>query len=184
MALAKNRAKINVKGWGYLKLREISPTPSDTFLDVGYLQETSIADTRPMVEAIDERGFQVDYVDSGASLVIIATVMQSDIDIVTLLKVASGRYYDVYMHGVTADGKYQELRAYCCKLKPGPGFTNKSGAIRTVPIEIHALTVKAAFTANPVAFNIAINEQYVLLENATQQGPPIDTATAVATAVL
>jgi hypothetical protein len=53
-----------------------------------------------------------------------------------------------------------------------------------LPLELRALPVKTGFTATPTDFNITANDFYVVTENASQVGPPTDTAASVAAACL
>ena len=184
MALGKSRTRIQVRGGGFLLMREISPTPSDTFLDVGYLQQTEFTDTRNMIEAIDERGLQVDFIEGGTIVVLKATLMQADADVIALLRNSASKYYDVYYYAVLADGKYQEFSAPVCKFMGGPKMTFAANTIRTVELELRLLPSKGAYTRTPAAFNVALGDFYVVSENAAKQGPPSDTASNTAAACL
>lgn len=184
MALAKSRTKIQVRGGGFLLMREISPSPSDTFLDVGYLQSTNWQDERNMLEAIDERGLQVDFVEGGQVVTITSQLMQADIDVINLLKGSASKYFDVYYYAVLADGKYQEFSAPVAKIMGGPKLNFAANTMRTVELQLRLLPSKGAYTRTPTAFNIAAGEFYVVSENVSKQGPPSDTASATASACL
>jgi hypothetical protein len=53
-----------------------------------------------------------------------------------------------------------------------------------MPLQLRMLPAKGAMTRTPTDFNFAAEEFYVYDENASQAGPPTDTATAVAAAAL
>jgi len=187
MALQKLRNRINVKGGGLLQLRQLKPTPSDTFLDVGFLQSTGIEDTHDMILSKDERGFLVDYVSGGEEPVLKCVLKQSGIDEINLIKNAEGIYYEAYYKVKLASGSFQEVDIPLCKIKTGPTLNFAAATERTIDLEIHMLTVVAttSITRNPTGYNMDpnVNPFYVLVENANALGPPADTASAVATLV-
>lgn len=187
MALGKNRSRVSVKGGGLLKLRQISPTPSDTFLDVGFLQSTSLDDKYDMMTAKDERGFVIDFVTGGEEPVITAVLLQSTIDEVNLIKNADGIYYEAYYYCKLANGNIQELDIPLCKIKPGPKLDFKAATERTLSLELHMLSVNAVSTITraPTDYNMdpTVNSFYVLIESATAKNAPSDTASSLKTAV-
>lgn len=180
MALGKDRGAINVKGGGFFKIRELKPTATDAWSDVGYLQSTEFNDEHTMVEAIDERGLQVDYVDGGQSMKLTTQLMQSDYDVLNLLKGAAGKVYEGYYKCLTAEGNYQEWNFPLCRLNPGIKMTMQASTLRAIPLEIRCLSVKANMTRTPVEYNVTEGQQYVMTENAAEKGAPSDTASTVA----
>lgn len=186
MALLKSRDRVSVKGGGLLKIRQIAPTPSDTWLDVGYLGETNLEDTRNMVESMDERGFTIDYLEGSSAPLIRSTLKQTSIDEINLLKNDSGIYYEVYYYVKTGKGYFQELDILLAKLKPGPVLQFAAATERTLVLELHMLAVNATgtITRAPTGFNMdtSVNPYYVLVENAAAINAPSDTASAMKTA--
>jgi hypothetical protein len=180
MALVKNRTRINVKGGGLLKLRELSPTASDTFLDAGYLGGTDLDDAHDMVESKDERGFVIDYKSGGEAPVLKSVLKQSGIDEINLLKNAVGKYYEAYYYVKLQNGNIQEINIPLCKIKPGPSLKMAAATERTLDLEIHMLAIpgESAIVRAPTDYNIdpAVNRYYVLLESATAKGVTTDTA--------
>jgi hypothetical protein len=185
MALARDRTRQDLNGGGLLKLREISPTPSDTFLDPGYLGGTDFGDEHSVIKWIDEVGNVINAQTGQREAGIKGVLQQTSLDEINLLKNARGKYYDVYYYKKNFEtGKIQELSACCCKLKPGPVLSMKSNTQRTLALEIYFLAPKAAFVRTPTDYNVTADEPYVLIENAVAKGVPIDTAASLATAVL
>ena len=187
MALAKSRLKTNVRGGGLLKIRELNPSPSDTWLDVGYLGGTDLDDAHDMIVSKDERGLVIDFLSGGEEPVLKSVLKQSGIDEITLVKLCAGKYYEGYYKAVTAEGKIQELEIPICKIKPGPVLKFAGATERTIDLELHMLAVASdsSITRAPTDYNMdpAVNRYFVLLENATAKNAPTDTATAVWTAV-
>lgn len=185
MALARNRTRQDVNGGGILKLREISPTASDTFLDAGYLGGSDLGDEHSIIKWIDEVGNVINAQSGQREAGIKSVLQQSGIDEINLLKNARGKYYDVYYYKKNLEsGLIQELSAGICKLKPGPVISMKSNTQRTLALEIYFLAPKAAFTRTPTDYNIVADEPYVLIENAVAKGVPTDTAATMAAAIL
>jgi len=187
MALVKDRARINVRGGGLLKVRQIHPAPSDTWTDVGYLTKTDIDDTREMVESRDERGILIDWVEGAAAPMIKSVLKQTSIDEINLMKNADAIYYEVYYYCKLANGRFQELDAPIGKIKPGLILSFASATERTMEIEIHFLPVtpETSITRAPTGYNLdpAVNRHYVIVENAAALNAPTDTASSLKTAV-
>lgn len=184
LALSRDRLRQNVRGGGLAKLREIYPTPSDTFLDLGYLNGTDLTDDHNMIEITDEAGNFIDTL-SGSQKAMMKTVLtQSSIDEVLLRKNARAKYYDLYYSVLLANGNTQEVSAGIVKIKAGGNLEFKSGTLRGIELEIYFLAPKGDFTRTPVDYNIVAPAPYVIIENAVAKGLPSDTATNLKTAVL
>lgn len=164
-------------------VRELYPTPSDTFLDVGWLGGTNLNDEHNMLEIIDEQGILLDWKSSGKVFNLTSKLKQSGIDEINLVRNADGKYYEMYYKVTTGEAKVQEINAFV-KIQPGAQIEFAAGTERTIPITIKGWAVKAALVRSPTVYNIAVYESYVYIENAAAQGVPIDTAATVATAVL
>lgn len=183
MALTKARTRINVKGGGLLKLREISPTQTDAFVDAGYLGGTDLNDEHSMLEIVDEVGNLVDALSGARKAVLTTTLKQTTLDEINLIKNASGKYYDAYYYVKLANTYVQELTAIPCKIKPGPVLTFKSATERTIQVTIYFLAPKATATRAPTAYNVTVDEPYVLIENAAAQGAPTEATSTFATLI-
>jgi hypothetical protein len=186
MALQRLRTRQDVNGGGILKVRQISPTPADPFLDLGYLGGTDLGDEHSILKWIDEVGNVINAQSGQREAGIKSILQQTSIDEINLLKNARGVYYDVYYYKKNLEtGTIQELSACICKLKPGPVLSMKSNSQRTLALEIYFLAPKAAFTRTPTGFNVVADEPYVIAEQASVAlGAPSDTASTLATAVL
>lgn len=182
MALGKLRTSINVRGGGLLKTRELIPAPTDGWSDLGYIQSTQVADTHTMVDAQDERGLMIDWIDGGQGVVISGNLMQSAIDEVTFFKTLSLKYHDLYYYVPLANGQFMEVVAIG-RFKPGFTLAFAAATLRALPFEFHCLPAKIALTRAPTTFNFAINDMYVVTQNASAQNAPTDTATSVAAAI-
>lgn len=184
MALEKSRLRINVKGGGTLRIRELSPTPSNTFLDVGYVTTDTLLDEPTMVDSIDEVGNFIDT-KSGAQKVTWKTVLkQTSIDEINLLKNAVGKYYDLFYSVLLANGNTQEFRVWLGKIKPILTLEFAAATERKIEVEITALMPKATFTTTPTDYNVTAGNYYVVIENVVAKGVPTDTAASMATAIL
>ena len=186
MALARDRLRQDINGGGLLKIREISPTPVDTWFDLGFLGGTDFGDEHAIIKWIDEVGNVINAQSGQREAGIKSILTQTSIDEINLLKNARGKYYDLYYYKKNLEtGKIQEISACCCKLKPGPVLSMKANSQRTLALEIYFLAPKAAFTRTPTGFNVVADEPYVIAEQAvTPLGAPSDTASSLATAVL
>jgi hypothetical protein len=186
MALARDRLRQDINGGGLLKIREISPTPVDTWFDLGFLGGTDFGDEHAIIKWIDEVGNVINAQSGQREAGIKSILTQTSIDEINLLKNARGKYYDLYYYKKNLEtGKIQEISACCCKLKPGPVLSMKANSQRTLALESYFLAPKAAFTRTPTGFNVVADEPYVIAEQAvTPLGAPSDTASSLATAVL
>jgi hypothetical protein len=186
MALARNRTRINVKGGGKLYIREISPTASNTYLDLGYLQSTEFMNDNAMVGEVDEAGVLPDMNQGSQKATLKAVLKQSSIDEINLLNNAAGKYYELYYKNANlANGYVQELSIPIAKLKVGTTLKGASATERQLELEVYALAPKAAYTRGVTAFNVTENVPFILTENATAQFNTSNTeASALATAVL
>lgn len=183
LALGRDRTRINVKGGGLLKLRETSPTQTDTFSDAGYLGGTDLNDEHNMLEIIDEVGNLIDALSGGRKAMLKGILKQTSIDEINLLKNAVGKYYDAYYYVKLNNGRFQELTAIPCKIKPGPVLSFKSATERTIELTIYFLAPKASATRAPVAYNVTVDEPYVLIEGAAATGVPTEATTTFGTLI-
>ena len=185
MALDRNRGRINVKGGGKFKLREESPTASNSWLDLGWATSLKLVDEHSMVDIIDDGGNFVDSKSGGRKATWEAVLKQSGIDEINLLKNAEGKYYDLYYSVLVAnDTLTQEISIPLGKIKPGVVLEFKSATERTLAVQISCLAPKADYVRTPTAFNVTENVPYVITEGAVANDPPTDTASTLATAIL
>lgn len=180
---SKDRRQISVKGGGVIKLRELDPTPSDTFVDLGFIAETELQDLYTMIDSIDDAGHFIDTKEAGQKVVLKTKLKQTAKEQIDFQRLAAGKYHEVYFPVTLNNGKIQEYSLPLCRIKPGASLMFQPKE-RTIDIEIHALAVKADFVRTPTDYNISANQSYVMIENDTAKGAPTDTASSVATAVI
>ena len=185
MSLGKNRRRINVRGGGTLMLRELSPSPSDTFVDAGYIASSKLIDEHDLITTTDEHGDLV-QTSSGSRAVRWETVLQqSGADEIALLRDAAVKYFEAYYTVPTAgDTLMQEISIPLCRVKPGPVLEFAGGTARTLQLTLHALAPHASFARTPAAFSVAKAEPYILTEASEAHGYPTDGAVDLAAAIL
>lgn len=183
LALARDRTRISVKGGGLAKIREISPSQVDAFLDLGYLSGSDINDEHNVLEIIDEAGNLIDALSGGQKSYIKTMLKQSSADEINLLKNAAGKYYDFYYYAKLNNGRFQELTAIPCKIKPGPVLSFKSATERTIEVTIYFLAPKAAATRAPIGYNVTADVPYVLIEGAAATGVPTEATSTFTTLI-
>lgn len=186
MALGKSRIKQEVKGGGLLKIRQLSPSASDTFVDVGWLGGTDIEDSHDMIDGRDERGLLFNR-QSGAETVTIKTKLkQSSKDEIDLVTKCKDQFYEGYYKVLTQAGAYvQEYSFFIMKIKPGVVLSMQSATERTIEVEITLLAVGSETTIvrAPTDYNItpSTNPYWLMIENAigSIKGAPTDTAATI-----
>lgn len=176
MALQKSRTRINVKGGGLLKIREIYPAQSDTWLDVGYLGGTDLTDEHNMIEIVEEAGNFIDALSGSQKVTIVTTLKQTSIDEINLLKNTTGKYFDAYYYVKLANGNVQEISAIPVKIMPGPVLSFQSATERTLQVTMYFLAPKATAVRTPTSYNVTKDVPYVLIENANAINEPTETA--------
>jgi len=185
MALARSLNRINVKGGGKIQIRELSPTASNTYQDLGYLTSSTLSDEHTMVDSVDEIGALVNS-QSGARKVTWKTVLkQTSADEIDLLRNSTGKLYEVY-YVVTESNTYKKMICLLpVRIKSSVVLNFASATERTIEVEMMCLAPKAAYTRGVTAFNIIANDPYVLVEAATETFNTTNTeANAIASAVI
>ena len=179
----KDRRQINVKGGGKVYYREIDPTPSNTFIDLGYIKESALNDIYNMIKSIDDAGHKIDNKEAGQEVTFTTKLMQTAKEQIDFQRLAAGKYFDIYIPILLNNGYTQEIRFPVARIVPGAKLEFKP-VERTIDITIDALCPKAAFTATPTDYNVTENVPYIMIENAIAKGAPSDTASSLATAVI
>jgi hypothetical protein len=181
MSLERVRTRENAKGGGLLKARQIFPTPSDTFLDWGWLGGTTLDDKRDIVESKDEVGDLVIVLESGRMATLATLLQQTSQDEIDLVNNANGKFYDLWYTALLANGDTQSLSAGVCQIKPGAKLDYKPGQ-RVIEVTLYMLAPKAAFTRTPSTLNIVSRVPYVMVTATTPTAIPTDTASSLWTA--
>lgn len=185
MALARDRKRINVKGGGKFYMRQIDPSPSNTYLDPGYLAGTSVLDEPTMVDSVEEAGNFVDTKVGATKATVEITMEQSGIDELGLMQNADGKYYEGYYPVLLANGNSQEWSFPLMKLKPGFNLNFAAATKRQIKLPFTLLAPKAAYVRGVTAFNVVANGTYIVVEGANATFNTANTeAAALATAIL
>lgn len=185
MALQKSRLRINIKGGSTFKCREISPTPTDTFTDFGYLTSLEFHDAVEMTEASDPTGNLINSLAGDRKVTFTVTLMQTSKEEIDAVSALADKYYDVIYHVQLNEAtKYQHLSMPCVKFNPSVELVYSSGTMREIKLSGYALAPKANYTRTPTSYNVTANVPYVFLDDTTAVQDPTDTASALATAIL
>jgi hypothetical protein len=177
MALQKDRTRLNVKGGGLLKIRQLTSGGAETtMLDVGYLDETTFTIEGDFTVSQSEDGQVVEALTSGEVVKIKSVLKQSTKDEIDVIATAEGKYFHAYYYCVLGNGNYQEIYIALCKINPNLSLEYKRGTERKVPIEIVALTPKGTVTVTPSAFNTTPPAVFVMTEAGSAYGQ-VTTAT-------
>ena len=180
--MAKNRRLISVKGGGLLKVREIDPTPSNTFVDLGYLGESKLSDSYNIVESKDDAGHFIDAKEAGQIVKFESSLLQTSKAEIDFMKDAAGKYFEAYYQVRLNNGSYQEWLFPVCRIVPGQELEFKAGE-RRIKLTLYALYIPVALTRTPTNYNTAADAYYVMIENSSSQGAPSDAATVPAAGI-
>lgn len=177
MALGLKRTSINVKGGGDIQIREIDPTPSDTFLSLGSVKDVNFIDAYGMVESIDGAGDFIDNKPGSRAAMVTATLMQTTKDEIDVMKDAADKLYELYYTVTLNNASFQEFVAPIVRITPGMNLTFASATERTIALDIKFLAPFTVLTRTPTSYNTALREPYALSESTSQIGAPTDAAT-------
>ena len=185
MGLQKDRNRSNVKGGGDFYIRQIYPTPSNTYLSLGYLDSSKLSDKHSMVGDPDEEGQTIAKNDGGQDVVFTETLKQSGIDEINLIRNAAGVLYEAYYPCTLKNGNVQEISIPICQIIPNLDAEYKGATERKLTVEIQCLAPKAAYTRGVTAFNVLKNQPYIVVEGAAATFNTSNTeASALATAIV
>jgi len=186
MALGKSRTSINVKGGGDFWIRELSPTATNTYSQLGYIASTDFIDEASMVGEPDEAGNLIDSKRGARKCTVSIVLKQTGIDEINLLKNAANKYYEGYYKVPVKNGTMvQEVSIPLMKITPKISLKFASATERQLPVDITMLAPKANFTRTRTAFNITENEPYIIVENTDANFDLNNTeAAAIASAII
>lgn len=180
--MAKNRRLISVKGGGLLKVRELDPTPTTSFTDLGYLGESKLSDTYNVVESKDDAGHFIDAKEAGEMVKFESSLLQTSKTEIDFMKNAADKYFEAYYQVKLNNGSYQEYLFPVCRITPGAEMEFKAGE-RRIKITVNALYLPSALTRTPTDYNSSAGDYYKLIENSAAVGAPTDAATVPAAAI-
>jgi hypothetical protein len=183
--MAKSRKAISVRGGGTFYYREIDPTPSNTYLEAGYIASSELDDVQQMVGEVDESGVLPD-IKSGSQIVKWKMVLkQATQAVIDLLRNAAGKYYEGYYVVLLANGQYQEISIPVFTFSPNVNLRFAAATERQVACELNCLAPKAAYTRGVTAFNVVKDQPYIVLDGASATFNTSNTeASALATAIM
>lgn len=184
MALGKDRSRINVRGGGDLYIRELKPTATDAFSQLGIIEKFEIVPDFGMMDIPDAEGNILDFLAGQKRFGINITLAQSSKDELDFIHNASGKYYDMLYNVPMEDGTTQQWSFCLVKFEPGSPLSFAGSTKRSPMLKGVALAPKAAFTRTPTTFNIVKNTPFVLYQNASPAATPSDTAATMATAII
>lgn len=185
MSNALDRQRINAKGGGEFFIRELGPTPSNTYLSLGYLDSSKLLDDPQMVGDPDEGGNQIAKISGGQDVKWQTTLKQSSIAEINLLRNAAGKFYEGYYAVTLENGNIQEISIPLLQIIPKLELAFAAATERKIPVEIQCLAPKAAYTRGVTTFNVVKNQPYIMIEGATATFNTSNTeASAMATAIL
>jgi len=174
--MGRDRRQINVKGGGYLSLREIDPTPTNGFTLLGFIGESTWDVAFNMVESKDDAGNYIDTKEAGQMVSFESSLLQSDKVQADFMITAASKYFEFYYKVLLNNGQTQELLFPLARLNPGMKWDFKAAERRT-PLKFWALWPQTALTRVPTDYNSAIGEYYKLIQNTVPKGEPSDAAT-------
>jgi len=178
----KSREQINVKGPSTVQYRELFPTASDAWVDLGYIKESELSDIYNMIKSIDSQGNKIDNKEAGQDVTFTTKLMQSQKEQLDFQRLAATKYFQIYMPLLLNNGDTQEFVFHICRITPGAKLSMKAGE-RLIDITIDALAPSADFTAAPTDYNVTKNVPYTMVENTVVVGAPTNTASTLYAAI-
>jgi len=139
---ARNRDAIVKHGGGIILVSLVSDTGAEISLnpdnvkDLGYIQESTFIDNTDTEDAKDETGNLIQSHETDRSIKITGVLMQTDKKTLDIAKECRGQFYQIYYYMGIVDGKYQELFAPICRIKPSVEMPSTT---RRIPLEITIL---------------------------------------------
>ena len=145
-APARDRGAFSPKGGGIIKVKEVNDDGTDlstpsTIYDLGFLQETTFADSTPTDQFKDEAGDTVQTIEGDRSVTVVGTLMQRDKAILDMAKECRGKFYAMYKYNGIVNGKHQEVFFGIGKVDPAFEVKLQGG---TVPFKFTAMKTPAA----------------------------------------
>ena len=176
--IVRDKSAIKKYNGGKIYVKEVEEdgtdlgTP-DTFTDIGYVQESSILDTRDKEEERDESNAVVSTSDTNRSVIFSGLLMQSDLKTLDFLsKNCESKFYAVYYLSAEniQSAEVQEIAFGICEIKPNLELVSGT---RRPPFEITALKNEAEITisalpaiATATSFVIAAGGYYQIEQGA------------------
>lgn len=178
--MPRDRSKIIAKGGGTLYLRELKA--GESFWDAGYLSEVSLASDVELAKVIDGAGNLLDEKETGKTITLSATLLQSSKEEIDKILNASEKYFDVFYSVKVKDDLFQEIYIPLAKVRPKGTVTYKAEA-RTLAIEIVALMGKhtndETVTTQNGSITVKVGTYFTLIEGSSSVGLPTTPAETI-----
>jgi hypothetical protein len=175
-SIIRDKGAITKYGGGVIKILEVddsgTPVSGATAIDLGYIQETVFSDQTETEAVSDETGNKVQEFEGQRNVKLTATLMQTNKEVLDLVKEVRGKYYQVYyLSSKNINGKAQEIVFAIGRIKPAIELNSLQ---KRVPIEINFLKNEATIHVNTDTIyggyadgvNILAGEYYTIVETA------------------
>jgi len=153
--IVRDKSAIKKFGGGKIYVMEVNEdgTPlasPDTFTDIGYVQESTLADNTDKEEERDESNAVVATSDTNRSVIFSGLLMQSDIETLDFLRRGCrSKFYTVYyLSAVAIQGEQQDVAFGICEVTPKMELASGT---RRPPFEITVLKNEAEITVTAPA---------------------------------
>lgn len=107
MGLQRDRNRLFVKGLGLCEVRELSPTPGASFLDIGYLDESELNNRSEREVIKDENGIVVNVLEREVMAEFNTNMQQTSIDEVAFIQNAASKLHAVRYSGMAGANTFQ-----------------------------------------------------------------------------
>lgn len=107
MGLLKSRSRFSNRGLGNLEVREVSPTNDAAYQNLGYLEESNIADIEEVDVIKDENGSVQNALPAQQASRMTSKLLQVSIDEINYIKNSSTKFHSVRYNGMANEGLFQ-----------------------------------------------------------------------------
>ena len=172
--ITRDKGAVTKYGGGVIKILEVddsgTPISGRSAIDLGYVQETIFTDQTETEAVSDETGNKVQEFEGQRNVKLTATLMQTNKQVLDLVKMVRGKYYQVYyLSSKDINGYRQEIIFAIGRIKPAIELNSLQ---KRVPIEINFLkneiqiTVQVSTTYGGYAqtAQIGAGEYYTIVE--------------------
>jgi hypothetical protein len=146
LTTTKDVGSIGRGGGSLLYARQVQSTGADlatpdTNHDLGHVKTSSISDVTEMLEAFNEAGDQVAYLEDKRNVSLKFDLMQYDANFIDAFKEeVRGKFYRIYYQGkAKSDGGIFEASFGICRIQPRIELVLRDGEFVVLPIEVRVL---------------------------------------------
>jgi len=149
--ITRDKGAITKYGGGIIKILEVddsgTPITGASAIDLGYIQETVFSDQTETEAVSDETGNKVQEFEGQRNVKLTATLMQTNRDVLDIVKRVRGKYWQVYyLSSKNVNGKKQEILFAIGRIKPAIELNSLQ---KRVAIEINFLKNEAQISVQP-----------------------------------